>query len=403
MTIPRSAPAHVLFIACGVAITACSQAGEVSRLQYLPTATTLSAAGPEARSYRVLHSFENGQTDADGAYPQASLIEVNGTLFGTTSLGGSVADGAIFGIPDGGLETTVFSFGSINTNDGSDPLAGLIDVNGTLYGTTNSGGAKGEGTAFSFVPGGGEKLLYSFAGGSDGANPAAPLVDVNGTLYGTTTRGGTSGLGTVFSLTLHGKEKILHSFRGGSDGSSPFSSLIDVNGALYGTTSSGGKIDAGTVFSITTGGKEKVLYSFVSASDGDEPFAGLVAVNGTLYGTTYSGGVIGGGIGTIFSITTSGKEKILYRFRGSDGKFPMAPLLAVKDTFYGTTTEGGANGEGTVFSFTLSGKEKVLHSFGKGKDGTDPDAGVIAIKGKLYGTTDTGGSLGLGTVYALTY
>ena len=45
-------------------------------------------------------------------------------------------------------------------------------------------------------------MLHSFAGGSDGAGPYGGLIDMNGTLYGTTEfGGGTHGHGTVFTLT----------------------------------------------------------------------------------------------------------------------------------------------------------------------------------------------------------
>jgi uncharacterized repeat protein (TIGR03803 family) len=43
-------------------------------------------------------------------------------------------------------------------------------------------------------------VLFSFDG-SDGAEPAASLIDVNGTLYGTTQDGGTHTGGTVFALS----------------------------------------------------------------------------------------------------------------------------------------------------------------------------------------------------------
>ncbi|MGC9993506.1 MAG: choice-of-anchor tandem repeat GloVer-containing protein [Candidatus Cybelea sp.] len=84
--------------------------------------------------------------------------------------------------------------------------------------------------------------------------------------------------------------------------------------------------------------------------------------NGTLYGTTYDGGA--NGDGTVFAITPSGKGTVLHNFGGSgDGESPLAGLLNVNGTLYGTTDWGGANGNGTVFAITTSGTETVLHSF----------------------------------------
>lgn len=59
----------------------------------------------------------------------------------------------------------------------------------------------GDGTVFSISRSGTEKVLHSFGSGSDGKPPTAGLIDVNGTLYGTTFVGGTHGKGTVFALT----------------------------------------------------------------------------------------------------------------------------------------------------------------------------------------------------------
>ena len=89
--------------------------------------------------------------------------------------------------------------------------------------------------------------------------------------------------------------RVLYRFAGGSDGAQPVAALIDVNGILYGTTENGGgsgckKLGCGTVYSITTSGAEKVLHSFAGGSDGAYPAAALVDVNGTLYGTTENGG-----------------------------------------------------------------------------------------------------------------
>ena len=95
------------------------------------------------------------------------------------------------------------------------------------------------------------------------------------------------------------------------------------------------------------------------------------------------------------------------RLRGSAGTFTRnsvrPPLLNVKATLYGTTEGGGAYDKGTVFRMSLTGTdEKVLHSFGHGSDGATPLAGLIDVKGTLYGTTSAGGKYGDGTVFALT-
>jgi uncharacterized repeat protein (TIGR03803 family) len=85
---------------------------------------------------------------------------------------------------------------------------------------------------------------------------------VHGTLYGTTQRGGANNAGTVFEVRRSGRERLLHSFKSGLDGARPVAGLIDVNGTLYGTTQQGGANNAGTVFEVRRSGGERVLYSF---------------------------------------------------------------------------------------------------------------------------------------------
>ncbi len=97
----------------------------------------------------MLHSF--GSKSGDGEYPYAGLINVKGTIYGTTYSGGAKGDGTIFSITPSGKETVLHSFGS-KSGDGEYPYAGLVNVNGTIYGTTYYGGAKGDGTVFSLSP-----------------------------------------------------------------------------------------------------------------------------------------------------------------------------------------------------------------------------------------------------------
>jgi uncharacterized repeat protein (TIGR03803 family) len=361
-----------------------------------------------ASSYNVIYNFRGFP---DGAVPCASLLDENGTLYGTTTSGGTHfqrygnENGTVFSISTTGTEHVLYRFS--RHPDGRHPCAGLVDMGGTLYGTTMHGGKYYGGTVFSISTTGKEHVLHSFAGGSsDGAGPDASLINVNGTLYGTTFYGGTHNAGTIFSISTAGSVHVLYSFGGRFDGANPDASLIGAGQKLYGTTLFGGRYGEGTVFSTSTTGKEHRLHSFGSGSDGQWPPASLIDVKGTLYGTTEEGGAYAAG--TIFSITTGGTERVLHSFgRGSDGNVPTGGLIDVggtlySGTLYGTTFEGGAYGDGTVFSITTGGTEQVLHSFGGGSDGEKPWASLTDVNGTLYGTTEAGGYPNNdGTVFAL--
>ncbi len=270
------------------------------------------------------------------------------------------------------------------------------------------------------------KMLYAFKGTPDGAKPLAGVVALNGTLYGTTLNGSSNycsgscggnlcylGCGTVFSVDASGTEHVVYNFKGnfGSahDGSWPFDGLTVLNGQLYGTTSSAGANSDGTVFTVTTAGAESVLYSFAGGEDGQGPQAALTADKGTFYGTTvYGGGSAcgGAGCGTVFSVTPAGKEVVIYRFQGgADGERAYAGVTVLGRKLYGATLEGGSGcgstGCGTIFELRKGGKKRVLHTFSGTSDGAYPN-GLIAVDGVLYGTTEGGGSKNSGTFFSIT-
>ncbi len=352
----------------------------------------------------------------NGAYPSAGLVDVKGTLYGTTSRGGkgchkhSFGCGTVYSIAVNGAHQLVYSF--YPWAQGAYPESNLIDVKGTFYGTTDEGG-RGVGTVYSVSPGGSQTVVYSFQGRSDGGYPVASLLDVKGTLYGTTNSGGVKNgryyHGTIYSVTPSGVHTVLHKFKGFGDGAYPVSGLVAVNGTMYGTTPYGGDFSVctedgcGVVYSITPSGDEKIVYRFAGGSDGQVPESGLIDVNGTLYGTTAGGG--SSSAGTVYSITTSGEKTVIYNFKGgTDGGNPRASLIYSNGTLYGTTQGGGTSGAGTVFSVTLGGTETVLHSFAGGTDGASPMASLVDVNGTLYGTTEYEGLNRhcCGTVFALT-
>ena len=392
----------------------------------------------------VLYSFTGG---VDGGYPISGLVrDAQGNLYGTNTGSGANNKGAVFEVDPTGQETVLYSFTGTG-GDGSFPVASLVqDAQGNLYGTTEGGGnlgcplgfGSGCGIVFELSPAGGgswkEAVLYSFAGsGGDGAFPAAGLLlDTHGNLFGTTELGGNltcplgngSGCGTVFKLSPSGgnqwTETVVYSFVGTfGDGDGPFSTLVqDSVGNLYGTTLWGGNTGCayygcGIVFQINTAGQETTLHAFTgTGGDGSFPEAGLVIdAQGNLDGTTSGGGTANNG--TLFKMTTTGQQTVLYSFTGNaDGGSPVSGLiLDGKGNLYGTTSTGGdltcptgsGSGCGGAFELTTTGHLSVLHIFfGTDGDGAVPEAGLVRdTQGNLYGTTSGGGAYNAGTVFEL--
>ena len=121
----------------------------------------------------------------------------------------------------------------------------------TLYGTTKSGGANGDGTVFSVpITGGSPTTLKMAFNGPNGNAPEADLILSGSTLYGTTFYGGANGDGTVFSLDLNTDLVTTLASFNGTNGEQPFAGLTLSGSTLYGTTYYGGANGDGTVFSL---------------------------------------------------------------------------------------------------------------------------------------------------------
>ena len=404
----------------GVILASCSGTGGGTALvpPNQPNAGAPVMNGHAAdHGYKQLYAFPGGS--GNPALPTAPLLSVAGEFYGTTALGGSAscACGTVFKLSKSGRESVVYNFAG--SPDGAAPIAGLVAMNGMLYGTTTEGGAGSGcnspsgscGTVFEVSPSGTEKVLYTFKGGADGGQPWGNLTVVNGELYGTTQSGGTAGYGTVFKISTSGTESVLHSFQNVPDGAYPYDGLIALHGALYGTTYAGGVgAGYGTVFKMSLSGKVRVIYNFnpsSSSGDGEAPTTGVVALNGKLYGTSQGGSA---GNGTVFEVSMSGKERVLHSFAGGiDGTNPGG-LVAVNGALYGPASNGGVSGGpcknvpagcGDIFKITASGKKTLLYGFQGTPDGEMPVGALIAANKSLYGTTEVGGAPGFGTVFKI--
>jgi uncharacterized repeat protein (TIGR03803 family) len=243
----------------------------------------------------TLHTFDL----TDGAYPEGALIQANdGNLYGTTYEGGSnracglsFGCGTVFRITPGGVLTTLYSFcAQTNCADGAGPQAALVQAtDGNFYGTTFYGGANdtcdlGCGTILRITPAGVLTTLYSFCAQTnclDGSAPEAGLVQAtDGNFYGTTVSGGNMDAGTIFQITPDGALTTLYSFCSQpycADGWGPVGGMIQAtDGNFYGTTASNG----GTVFSLSVG-----LGPFVKTL----PAAGKAGTRVGILGTALTG------------------------------------------------------------------------------------------------------------------
>ena len=250
-----------------------------------------------------------------------------------------------------------------------------------LYGAAESGGAHSSGTLYQLtVSNGAWKLntLYDFcvfAKCPDGKSPVGrPVVDANGHIFGTTESGGVEAQhGVAYELVNSGgtwTESVTHAFcqiGKCQDGAAPDNALTrDAPGNSFGTTSLGGQnAKAGLVFKLAPSGTYTPVYNFCSlggCTDGALPKSDLLLDSGgTLYGVTANGGghnndTNHAGGGTVFALNGSTLQT-LYRFCAQencrDGEYPVGGLIMdAKGNLFGTTSAGGEDGAGVVFELS---------------------------------------------------
>jgi uncharacterized repeat protein (TIGR03803 family) len=306
------------------------------------------------------------------------------------------------------------------------------------------------GEVYEVDPSGTWQVLHMFnafaePNNSDGFYPVGGLVfDGSNNLWGTTCRGGVYDLGTVFELSppAQAGNPWTYSYyslgTNPSDGANPVASLFydSVNNVLWGTTENGGVNGFGTIFEITNlsagPSSESPMYAFQGApTDGAYPLGGIVqdpyAASPLFYGTTQQGGAVqsGNGYGTLFQYIPSSNHPVslLHSFAGTDGYYPAAGVIAIKDPtitnqtdIYGTTEFGGQFGGGVVFAAIQGSWSGLVYAFGTNpNDGVNPVSSLVALNYPstsadiyLYGTTMVGGTLadcnssyGCGTAFGL--
>lgn len=230
----------------------------------------------------------------------------------------------------------------------------------------------------------------------------------DGNFYSTIANGGTNSGGSAYLMTTAGQLTTLYNFcplTGCADGEIPYGGLtLGFDGNFYSTAQGGGSKAAGTVFKMTPSGTESVLYNFTNGTDDSAPiFTLLQGQDGSLYGVSEE--QYNGQYGTFFKINAAGVFSVLHDFAYSDGANPELPAQGTDGNFYGTARLGGdpTCKCGVIYKITPAGATTVLHAFtGYPNDGNQP-LGILvqANDGFLYGTTYEGGAYNQGTVFKI--
>ena len=133
----------------------------------------------------------------------------------------------------------------------------------------------------------------------------------------------------------------------------------DSQGNLYGTTLDGGNLNCddltpgcGTVFKLSASGQETVLYRFTGTNSDGFPHSTLVLDNaGNLYGldgTNY--------FGTVFKLDASGHETVLYSFENIESPAQLLAIPGQQGSFYGALYNSANGGPGAIFKLAPSGQ-----------------------------------------------
>jgi uncharacterized repeat protein (TIGR03803 family) len=374
----------------------------------------VAAVAASAQTYTNLFTYPGTDNNTSGiTWPSVLSQGQDGLLYSTIQTNGTYNSGSVYKISTTGQYTLLYSFCAEKPpcgTTGGIPTGGVtLGVDGNLWGTTTNGGKDAAGTAFKITPAGTLTSLYGFANGTDDSAPIFTLLQgQDGNMYGVSEAQYNTQYGSFFKLSTKGAITS-HPFTY-TDGAAPDLPVQGTDLNFYGTTQGGGDptCKCGVIYRATAAGKITVLHAFTGyPSDGNRPIGILgQGSDGSFYGTTYGGGA--NNDGSVFKITPAGVYTLLYSFGSTgDGVLPIAGLtLGADGNFYGVTSGGGSDDGGhpggTLFRITTAGKETVLYNFCVIScfDGLSPTTRLVQhTNGKFYGNS-AGNSLGGAVFYS---
>ncbi|HEY3971769.1 MAG TPA: choice-of-anchor tandem repeat GloVer-containing protein [Candidatus Sulfotelmatobacter sp.] len=359
----------------------------------------------QAQTVSTLYNFAPNN-NSEPTFPQGTMAQGrDGNFYGISSSGNGCCQGIVYKISSAGVQTPLYVMAP---SDGTNCNGLTLGTDGNFYGTCYSDPTN-NGTLIKVTPTGTFTVLHTFTGSTtDGCDPLAPPIQgTDGNFYGTTGFCGANGLGTLYKLTPAGAYSLLYSFQGPPNDTALPLGLIQGSDANFWGMGNGWIISEGGVFQISAAGKESLVYTFKGGpTDGQNPYTSLTqGSDGNYYGTTESGGTAQ--LGTIFKLTPTGVETVLYNFPNqTDGAYPRLPLTQGPDgLLYGMATDCAAGGcsQAGLFDITTKGAYDTLYLYPLGgSNSVQPFAPLLlATNGTLYSTTAQGGTASSGSFYSV--
>ena len=327
-----------------------------------------------------------------GSVPNPLFLHTDGFFYGSTQAGGESDLGTVFKMTNGGALTTLAELtGTSGTRRGTAPSGRLVVNGSTIYGTTQFGGTYDLGTVFSLA-GTQWNMLVAFTGvggAKRGSGPISGLTHLGGTLYGTTEYGGADDFGTIFRVATNGGSFTTMRDLTETSGAFPAGPLLpQADGCLYGTTRGGGPDDVGVIFKIpaSTPYNYSVLSTFADAS-GAAPRGELIAgPGGELIGITEAGGPAENG--TVYQMSASLTRVVLASFTTPNGWRPIGAPLAAANGIVIPLQKGGVNGYGTALHITADSTVTLQNSFNELTE--SPAGGFLDVFGQRLGLSENG-------------
>lgn len=359
-------------------------------------------------SASAFYTFAGG---ANGGFPSGSPVTDGTYLYGTTEFGGTNSLGTIYKIkPDGTSFSTLMSFSTSTGGNGT--TYGALVYDGTyLYGVNNTNGANNLGTIYKIKTDGTDfTKLHDFTTAT-GGSPTHSLKLIGNTLYGMASAGGANNKGVIYKINTDGSAYTdLYDFAGVPDGATPANEFYYDGTFLYAPVNYGGNSNNGELIKIKTDGTGYAQVLDFSGISGAFPQSnGSFIYDGTyMYAHTANGGggTCSDGCGTLLKIKPDGSYGNIHNFSTvtTEGVNPYGSLYSDGTYLYGTTLNGGLNGNGIVYKVLPDGIGFTkIHDFqsGAGIGGIDPYGALVSDGTFLYGTARLGGANGLGTIYKL--